>query len=63
MFLEVLNRKPEFLKKAFELFGFKLQANDRRPINLVLREAYLDFFTASLQPNSVGPYNKRLLVE
>ena len=48
MFEAVMKRKNEFQKKAFELYGCKLAEGENRPLELVLREAYLDFYSKSL---------------
>jgi len=58
-FMAVTKMKPEYQKKALELYGFKIKDGDRRPADLILREAYLEFYTKSLQPDHIGgPYNK-----
>lgn len=60
-FEEIVGRKPEFQKKAMELYGVKLRDGDTRSVDLVMREVYLDFYTKSLQPDSAGiAYSKRL---
>jgi hypothetical protein len=64
-FKEVMKQKPEFQKKAFDLYGIKMVEGENRPVDLIMREAYLDFYSKSLQPsNSTGvAYSKRLQEE
>ena len=61
--MEVMKRRPEFQKKAAELYDIK-QANSV-PLELVMREAYLDFYSKSLQPSNKDgfAYSKRLQKE
>ena len=45
-----------------EFYGVKMQENDTRPVALLMREVYLDFYSKSLQPTNTGKwaYSKRL---
>jgi hypothetical protein len=65
MFEQVMKRRPEFQQKAFELYGCKKQAGDSRSLEFLMRQAYLDFYSKSLQPeNSSGVvYSKRMQTE
>lgn len=64
LFVEAAEKKPEYLKSALILYGFNVDHMEPKEIDIMMREAYLDFYTHSLQEGHVGgPYNKRLQVE
>jgi len=44
--MEVMKKRPEFQKKAAELYGIK--TINEMPLEMALREAYLDFYSKSL---------------
>ena len=45
----VFNNKPLYQRKALELYGIRVP-DASTPIMTVIREAYLDFYSKSLQP-------------
>ena len=55
-----MKRKPEFQKKAMDLYEVRQRPGDNRSVELLMREVYLDFYSKSLQPaNKNGvPYSK-----
>jgi hypothetical protein len=61
--MQVMNRRPEFQKAAAELYGILPVAG--KPLELTFREAYLDFYSKSLQPGNTDgfAYSKRLQIE
>lgn len=63
-FIKISEQRPEFQKASLKLYTIEQKPGDKRPVELMMREAYLDFQTLSLQPDHVGgPYNKRMQVE
>jgi len=48
MFMECAKKKPLYQKQSLELYGFKLKEGELRASDIVMREAYLDFYTKSL---------------
>lgn len=63
LFMEVMKKRPEFQKKSCELYGIKPVGD--KPLELIMREAYLDFYSKSLQPSNKDgvAYSKRLQKE
>jgi hypothetical protein len=61
--MEVMKKRPEYQKLACELYGIKPLVG--KPLELVMREAYLDFYSKSLQPSNTDgfAYSKRLQKE
>jgi hypothetical protein len=61
--MQVMAKRPEFQKKAAELYGiFPVPG---KALELTMREAYLDFYSKSLQPSNTDgfAYSKRLQTE
>ena len=44
----VVERKHEFQEAAFKFYNITLQVGETRSIDLILKEAYLDFYSLSL---------------
>lgn len=63
--MEAMKRRPVFQKKAMELYDVKLVDGEKRSTELIMREAYLDFYSKSLQKTNEGGvvYSKRLQKE
>ena len=61
--MEVMKRRPEFQKAAAELYNIK--PVPKKAMELTMREAYLDFYSKSLQPSNKDgfAYSKRLQKE
>ena len=61
IFMKLAEQKPDFQKKALQLYEVVQKPGDQRPTDLMMREVYLDFFTKSLQETGGPiPYNKRM---
>lgn len=67
--MKVMKKRPEFQQKAMDLYDVKMKDGDDRTPEIVLREAYLDFYSKSLQPSDdpkkgpMIPYSKRMQIE
>lgn len=63
--MQVMDKKSEFQKGAFKLYDVTLQEGETRKIEFILREAYLDFYSQSLQKTNTSgiAYSKRLQAE
>lgn len=48
-FNELLDKSDYFLEKSFELYGIHRHHKDRRPISVLWRECFLDFYSKSLE--------------
>jgi hypothetical protein len=61
--MEVMKKRPEYQKLSCELYDIKPMVG--KPLELIMREAYLDFYSKSLQlSNTDGfAYSKRLQKE
>ena len=44
-----MKRKPEFQEEALKLYGVMLKPGEKRKLELIMRETYLDFYSKSLQ--------------
>ena len=64
-FVEIMKRKPEFQEQALKLYGVILKPGEKRKLELIMRETYLDFYSKSLQPDNKSgvAYSKRLQLE
>mmetsp|Transcript_9454 Transcript_9454/g.15920 ORF Transcript_9454/g.15920 Transcript_9454/m.15920 type:complete len:112 (+) Transcript_9454:406-741(+) len=60
--MNVMKQRPKFQQNAMEKYGVKLLPGETKTSDLVMREAYLDFYTKSMQPsNTTGiVYSKRM---
>ena len=59
----VFANKPDYQKQALDLYGIKIPENESRSIMTIVREAYLDFYSKSLQPeynHNKYAYSKRM---
>ena len=61
--MEVMKKRPEYQKLSCELYDIKPMPG--KPLELIMREAYLNFYSKSLQPSNTDgfAYSKRLQKE
>lgn len=57
-FIEVMKKRPDFQKAAAALYDIKTSSD--MPLEMAMREAYLDFYSKSLQIKDQPAYSKRL---
>ena len=50
--MAVIKQRPEYQKKAMDLYEIKLVDGEKRSGDLIMREAYLDFYTKSMQSSN-----------
>ena len=63
-YIATIKRKDDFQIEAMKMYGVSQQDGDDRPLALVLREVYLDFYSKSLKEQATKPdqvtYSKKL---
>ena len=62
----MLARRVEIQQKVLNLFGIQKHPEDKRNVDFMMRAAYLDFYSKSLEnPESENylPYSSKLRIE